>query len=226
MSYGRAMADLTVGFTTAAPLDTVWSYFVEPGLLSRWRGHAERFEAWPSGHVRFADDGWDPVEGTVEVVVPHTRIEWVAPADSSRIVETFAAVDGHTEVQVQQIGLSPDWPGDGLAVRVRGWEESVADLVLILDHGVHAARHMSSRAELGLQTVEVPAGLRVERVSGSGPAARAGIRKGDVLLSVDRVPIYRKPDLSIVMRWHSAGDVAEVRVVRGREVRGVAVQLG
>jgi len=226
MPYGRAMADLTVGFTTVAPLDTVWSYFVEPGLLSCWHGQAERFEAWPSGQVRFADDGWDPVEGAVEVVVPNARIEWVASADSSRIVETFAVVDGHTEVQIQQIGLSPDWPGDGLAGRARGWEESVADLVLILDHGVHAARHMSSRAELGLQAVEVPAGLCVERVSDGGPAARAGIRKDDVLISVDRVPIYRKPDLSIVMRGHSAGDVAQVRVVRGRDVLGVAVQLG
>lgn len=225
-SPGHDSGCVDMTFPTAAAPGQVWEYFTQPALLSRWHGHAELFEPRPGGRVRFADDGREPVEGVVDVIETRRRIQWRAPADDSVIVETFRASGGGTAVRIRQTGLAPGWPRDGLAGRIRGWEESITDLVLILDHGVHQARHMARVAHTGMATRDVPAGLAVDDVTAGSPADRAGLRCGDVLLSFDGVPVYRRADLRLLLRARRAGEPATVRFVRDRRTHTTTLTLG
>lgn len=125
-----------------------------------------------------------------------------------------------------QEGIDKDWPRDGLAGRVRGWEESIADLLLILDHGISAARHLASRASAGLQARDIPAGLAVAAVDPSGPADVAGLRPGDIIVAIGTAPVYRRTDLGLLLREHAPGDPLAVSYVRDRELRRTVLTLG
>jgi uncharacterized protein YndB with AHSA1/START domain len=215
-----------LAFWTSAGPAQVWQYFTSPEKLSLWHGTAERFEAWPGGRVCFRDPGWDPVEGTVTHAEPERFLRWQIPADASSISETFHAGDSGTHVRVLQQGTEKDWPRDGLAGRVRGWEESIADLVLILDHGVRAARHLASRADAGLSARDIPAGLSVAAVDPDGPADAAGLRPGDIIVRIGTAPVYRRTDLSLLLRAHAPGQSLPVGYVRDRELRQAVLTLG
>ena len=67
--------------------------------------------------------------------------------------------------------------------------------------------HIGPTAFLGLGVVENNgSGARVERVVGSGPAAAAGLSAGDVIFSVDGVPINGPTSLTDVLVPHHPGD--------------------
>lgn len=220
------MEHVDIRFTTSADIQRVWPYFTEVDHLSKWHGHAEVFEAWLGGRVRFKDDGWKPVEGTIAEIERHRLIRWVVPADGSEIIETFTCESEEVRVHVLQRGLHPEWPTDGIAGRIRGWEESIADLLLILDHHVSAARHMIPRARLGASTLDTMAGLLVTETEAGGPADVAGLRAGDLVLMIGRAPIYRKSDLGVILRSHRKGDVATIRYVRDQQLHEMDIELG
>jgi serine protease Do len=66
-------------------------------------------------------------------------------------------------------------PGIGYAIPINRVRDVAADLV-----DPEMVRH----AWLGLDVAPDPAGLRVDRVAANSPAARAGVRKGDMVVSV------------------------------------------
>jgi serine protease Do len=49
------------------------------------------------------------------------------------------------------------------------------------------------------------------------PAARAGLRPGDYILSIDKVPVEERDDLFLQIGKHTAGAEVEVEVARNRE---------
>lgn len=66
----------------------------------------------------------------------------------------------------------------------------------------------------------------VEEVVDGSPAARAGLRDGDVLLQVDREPLLDDRHFSAMVRQRAAGDVITVKLRRGEVERVVEVKLG
>jgi len=58
-------------------------------------------------------------------------------------------------------------------------------------------------------------GLRVKRVFPGGPAARAGIRKDDILLEIDRQLLSEHDDLAKALEGTRAGEEVAVRLTRG-----------
>lgn len=71
--------------------------------------------------------------------------------------------------------------------------------------------HIGPTAFLGLGVVDNGGrGARVERVVGSGPAGAAGISAGDVIYSVDGVPINGATSMTDVMVPHHPGDTIAV----------------
>ena len=87
---------------------------------------------------------------------------------------------------------------------------------------------------LGLQPVEVPAALReaaggresglmVVGLASGGPAERAGVLPGDILLAFDGVFVDRPRGLAVLLGPERVGQETELRVMRAGEVRAVAV---
>ena len=70
-----------------------------------------------------------------------------------------------------------------------------------------------------------PAGAELARVVASSPAARAGLRAGDVITAMDSKPIKTAAQLTTRVRSHGAGDKVSVTYTRDGASRTVGVRL-
>ena len=68
-------------------------------------------------------------------------------------------------------------------------------------------------------------GAEVVRVVPGSPAARAGIRLGDVILSLNKSPVRRAADVTSVLRRLKPGDVVELELLRGNQRLRVSAPL-
>lgn len=123
------------------------------------------------------------------------------------------------------VGLNTHRPGDGLYLAIPA-NQALADRVDALARGVaptrrrlgvalvppHVARRL--RAAVGL---EDRAGLLVRDVDDAGPAGRAGIRAGDLIVAVAGVDVTSVDDLLAAVEGHADGAPLVVTVVRGTD---------
>ncbi len=70
-----------------------------------------------------------------------------------------------------------------------------------------------------------PRGAIVSQVEGGGPAAKAGLKPGDVILAVNGKPIERSGQLSAAIAQLAPGSRAELEVWRDRGGRKIAVDI-
>lgn len=68
-------------------------------------------------------------------------------------------------------------------------------------------------------------GLRVTRVRQGGPAARAGVRRGDALVTIDGAPVDAEA-LTRVEQWAEPGSRAVIEFIRDGETERVTLTLG
>ena len=121
----------------------------------------------------------------------------------------------------KQEGAGAEWydSGIGFAVPVAGNEE----IINAMKEGKTLAFPF-----LGVQTAasgSPPLGAIVQSVQPDSPAAKAGIQKGDDLVSVDGTRIIDTGHLSVVIGRYVAGDKVEVVVLRGEEELAVTAEL-
>ena len=69
-------------------------------------------------------------------------------------------------------------------------------------------------------------GVLVVEVAPDGPADRAGVQPGDVIVAVDGRPVETVEDLLGALRRHDPGSQVTIRILRGQEEREVTVTLG
>lgn len=60
----------------------------------------------------------------------------------------------------------------------------------------------------------IPDGVYVQDVNESGPADEAGIRKGDVIVSLNEVSVKTMEELSEMLRYYPVGEIVEVEIMR------------
>ena len=90
--------------------------------------------------------------------------------------------------------------------------------------GVHIQEITPEIAEsLDLGTVQ---GALVSRVIESSPAAKSGIRRGDVILNVDGKEVQALRDLTKIIADIDAGDTAHLSVWRGGKRENILVHIG
>jgi S1-C subfamily serine protease len=81
-----------------------------------------------------------------------------------------------------------------------------------------------ARPWLGLTTEEIQGRLFVARVATDGPAAQAGIRRGDIVLAVGEEPVATQADLyRKVWAVGAAGVDVPLKVLQGASVQRLAV---
>jgi putative serine protease PepD len=70
------------------------------------------------------------------------------------------------------------------------------------------------------------AGATITEVMPDTPAERAGLKKDDVIVAVDDLPVSDGIALIVAIRTHLPGDEVEMSVVRGGEESTVTIELG
>ncbi len=110
--------------------------------------------------------------------------------------------------------------GIGFAIPIQT-AKAVADKIVkgeSLDHGYLG---VSSKATTGGES-----GALLANVASGSPAAKAGLKTGDVVTSVDGANITDPADLSAAIVAHSPGDTVSLEVRRNGSTETVSVQLG
>lgn len=74
--------------------------------------------------------------------------------------------------------------------------------------------------------LDVQQGVVVMDIVRGGPAAQAGIRPGDVIISIAGQPIRNAADLTTVLRQYKPGERVQVGFIRGGRQQSVEVRLG
>ncbi|HEY6099797.1 MAG TPA: PDZ domain-containing protein, partial [Anaeromyxobacter sp.] len=78
--------------------------------------------------------------------------------------------------------------------------------------------------ELGVSTGEE--GVVVTDVVDGGPAQRAGLRRGDILMEVNRQPVKKPEDVAAAIGKMKEGQMALLRIRRGEGTAFIAVPVG
>jgi hypothetical protein len=73
---------------------------------------------------------------------------------------------------------------------------------------------------------DIPKGVKFADVTAGSPAAKAGLKGGDILIEFDGAPIQNLYDFTYALRAKKPGDVVAVKVLRGAETIPAKVTLG
>jgi len=73
---------------------------------------------------------------------------------------------------------------------------------------------------------ETPKGVKFADVTAGSPAAKAGLRGGDVLIEFDGAPVQNLYDFTYALRARKPGDAVVVKVLRGGQTITAKVVLG
>jgi len=79
---------------------------------------------------------------------------------------------------------------------------------------------------IGLSTETAVDGLHVNAIAPDSPAAKAGLKPGQILLSIDRTPLQTPVDFSSAIKTHAAGDLVTLKIRDHGEEQLVEVKLG
>jgi putative serine protease PepD len=81
-------------------------------------------------------------------------------------------------------------------------------------------------AFLGVRVSDGNGGARIEEVTSGGPAAKAGLRVGDLVTKANGEPVRSAAELSGAVASHQPGDELKLQVTRDGKERTVTAELG
>ena len=117
------------------------------------------------------------------------------------------------------MGVLAGTHAEGQAIAFAVPVETLQDVLPRLGRG-----EQMTRAYLGVQAWPDEGGLRVENIVPTGPADRAGLQPGDLMLSLQGRPLAQSEDLRLVLYSLPAGQRAEL--VFERSGRRESVEVG
>jgi len=155
-----------------------------------------------------------------------------SPAEKAGIRngDVITAIDGTALERTDELAdlIGARRPGDTVTLEVLGPDRDSRVLKVTLGKNPRDA----ARAWLGVEyrmafrlegstpwTGRLPLalGVRVTGVTEGGPAAKAGIERGDLLTSIDGLSVLTAREVAAAIRGHRPGDVVKVGVARGAD---------
>lgn len=213
-------------FVVAVPVARVWQAFVDPREREAWISPPGR-DRMEHPEMGFPHDASPPPDVTIGAVEENRRLSWseVSPLPSGgrsyeEITFTFEEVGSGTRITLTRshFGDGEDWQVMEQATRA-GLDQALIDLIAYLETGVNVSRHYAIRSSIGASLISTDTGLRVTFVAPGGFAEEAGLRAGDLLISIGGAGVYTRSDVSFLQREHDAGEELEVTYIRDRALR-------
>ena len=170
-----------------------------------------------------AGQWWIPgVEGAADEleVVPEERFHGrkaTFPCEGTEIVITMEDAETGTRITFVQYGFGPEFETRRPWLEA-GWWAIRADLFVYFQRGVAGGRHLRPWSSIGCSVEETPGGLTVADVQPGGFADQAGVRSGDLILTVAGSPVLTVRDLAVLVRSLRTGTKEKLRFVRDRKV--------
>ncbi len=92
-----------------------------------------------------------------------------------------------------------------------------------------------SRPMLGVSTIDIteeyssfyqiPVGVGINGLANNGPADKAGIRKGDIIVEFDNKAVKTLQDIRDILNTHKVGDTVAVKVYRDSDKKEITLNL-
>jgi putative serine protease PepD len=125
--------------------------------------------------------------------------------------------------QIESTATSPTGEGQNSGIGFAVPSDTVKNVVAQLKATGHA-----SHAFLGVSLADASndAGATVAALKSGGPAAKAGVRRGDVVTAVDGQAVQASEDLTSAVDAKRPGDTMKLTIKRGGATRTIAVKLG
>ncbi len=92
-----------------------------------------------------------------------------------------------------------------------------------------------SRPMLGVSTIDItqeyssfyqiPVGVGINGLANNGPADKAGIRKGDIIVEFDNKAVKTLQDIRDILNTHKVGDTVPVKVYRDSDKKEITLNL-
>jgi serine protease Do len=209
VSVGELTRDLAQGFKLPPDQKGALVQNVVP------RGPAAK-AGLEAGDVIVAVNG-KPVESrgdvtrTVALIPPGQKAELTVLRKGQKKQFSFAVAQRPEEDAIARGDLEDQQPQ-------QGGDQSPKLGVTVADMTAEIAR------QLGIEGP--PQGVVVTEVADGGPAQRAGIRPGDVILELNQASVKRSQDIAAEIKKLKEGDIALLRVRRGDQAIFVAVPVG
>jgi serine protease Do len=134
----------------------------------------------------------------------------------------------------QLLGINTNRLGEGFYLAIPA-DQALRDRVDTLGRGESVERpqlgiaiapgHVARRLRRAVGLPEAD-GVLIREVSDDSPAARAGLARGDLIVTAAGQPVRSVDDLSGALRAAAPGGTLELTVVRGTEERAVQVTFG
>ena len=138
------------------------------------------------------------------------------------------------DIQGRVLGIiSPMSPGSGDSIAGVDWYDSGVGFAVPLDEWLPAMERLKEGNDLqpGVLGVGLTEGLpretapKLQQVVPKGPAAKAGLQAGDLLLEIDGQPVATGTALKFALTPHYAGDTIAVQYKRAGKVNEIQVTL-
>lgn len=185
-----------------------------------------------TARVLFVDD-----RSGLAVLAPETASGAMAFAVASEIVAgdelTFFGDEPTTVVVTDDLTIPSAWADDSSIIEGTPVVNQRGELVALCSHDQDGAGRLvqlsnldqlqqaiggypgSAKVWLGVVLNDDPAGqLSIGGVDPAGPAALAGLTSGDVIVSVDGVPVANGQALTDALTSHVPGDVVQLTIIR------------
>ncbi len=232
---------LTFTRTVHAPLEEVFRAFTHATALRDWLSDAASSEARKGGHIFLQWNGGFYAAGAfTQYNAPHhlafTWDGWQNPG-VTEVTATFTKLNGDVQVKIthSQLGEGAEW-ANTLASLQRAWPESLENLQSFLEEGIDL--RVARRPRLGIYMNEFTAeaakriaaptgeGILLEGAAEGSGAEAAGLKKDDLLVSMNGTPLTHFNSFDLALKGLKAGDKPLVEYYRAGEKHCVALELG
>jgi len=97
------------------------------------------------------------------------------------------------------------------------WYRKDPNLVYMVLESEKTGRQPDNSPFAGLTGENADVGARLTQIENEGPAAKAGLKSGDIVIGIEGKTVQSWEDLQAAIRRHQAGDTVAVEVSRNRE---------